>query len=106
MINVILGGTGHRPSGDFCFPVFDEQGGWCGMSTACGNDGNGTMDRRWCSFGHNQTWINTKTNESIFLTDEFFNGSWDLSEYGMKEFKRLLGTADEVEPETEMPDIF
>lgn len=109
MINVILGDTGTLiRDDDFIYPVFDEHGEWCGMSTACGNDGNGTMLKRWCSFRHNQTWINTETNKSIILTNEFFNNSWGLNEYGMKEFKRLLGTADELElePETEMPDIF
>lgn len=107
MINVILGGNGYRPSGDFCFPVFNEQGGWCGMSTACGDDGNGRMDKPWCSFAHDQTWINTETNESIILINEFFtNNSWGLNEYGMKEFKKLLRSVDKLELDSEMPDIF
>lgn len=110
MINVILARTGTRVWDDFCFPVLDKQGGWYGMSTACSDDGNGRMDKHWCSFGHNQTWINTETHESIIITDEFLNDNssygWNLNEYGIKEFKRFLGTADEVDPDSEMPDIF
>lgn len=94
MINVILGGSGHRSYADFIFPVFDELGGWCGMSTACGNDGNGTMNERWCSFGRNQTWINTETHESIIITDEFLEAcNWALTEYGMEEFKKNIKTS-------------
>lgn len=107
MINVILGGTGYRPSDDFGFPVFDETGEWYGMSSERSNDGNGVTCRPWCSFAPGQTWINTETNESIFITDEFFNeNSRNFNEYGMKEFKKLLRSVDELEPETEMPDIF
>lgn len=112
MINVILNNSS-RSNKDYSFPVLNETNEWYGMSTECSNDGNGVTSRPWCSFAYGQTWINTETNKSIIITDDFFNGNSRnfhgcqcLNEYGIEEFKKLLRKVDELEPETEMPDIF
>lgn len=104
------------PIREYCYPVMDN--GYV-IGFGCRSDGYGVTNRGWCSFMKNQIWTNVDTGYEVELTDELLTTVSHesvtraytnvLTTKGIDMMTALIAgknPKEDMEPETEMPDIF